>query len=101
MYTVNKIYKSGYPIDFSNSSTYVLSKYSICYDKRVREFNVSSQTGPLLRCAALPSAAYPSCLLTSGMSGVISLWDLRVSAWQRPQLKFSHSELKASVSACL
>ncbi|CAH8867243.1 unnamed protein product [Trichobilharzia szidati] len=76
--------------------------WDVQQDKRIREFDVSSQTGPLLRCAALPSTAYPACLLTSGMSGVISLWDLRVSSTlQRPQLKFSHSELKASIADLL
>ncbi|CAH8633175.1 unnamed protein product [Heterobilharzia americana] len=75
--------------------------WDINYGKKIREFNVSLQTGPLLRCASLPIEESSNSLLTSGISGIISLWDLRVPMSSRPQLKFSHTELKASMADLL
>ncbi|KAH8857109.1 Palmitoyltransferase ZDHHC [Schistosoma japonicum] len=74
--------------------------------KKLREFNVSSQTGQLLRCASLQikncsSSSPSSSLLVSGTSGIISLWDLRISTSALPQLRFSHTELKTSIADLL
>ncbi|CAI2733186.1 unnamed protein product [Schistosoma spindalis] len=75
--------------------------WDINQGKKIRDFNVSSQTGQLLRCASLPVENYSSFLLTGGISGIISLWDLRISASKVPQLKYSHTELKASIADLL
>ncbi|CAH8641420.1 unnamed protein product [Schistosoma rodhaini] len=75
--------------------------WDINQGKKIRHFNVSSQTGPLLRCASLPVDNDSSFLLTGGISGIISLWDLRISTSKVPQLKYSHTELKTSIADLL
>ncbi|CAH8555113.1 unnamed protein product [Schistosoma turkestanicum] len=80
--------------------------WDINQGKKIRNFNVSTQTGQLLRCAALPVENVPSSLLlTSGISGIISVWDLRMSSSSSsnhmPQLKYSHKELKTSTADLL
>ncbi|KAK4467806.1 hypothetical protein MN116_008731 [Schistosoma mekongi] len=83
--------------------------WEIDQGKKLREFNVSSQTGQLLRCASLQvencssysSSSLSSSLLVSGTSGIISLWDLRISTSALPQLRFYHTELRASIADVL
>ncbi|CAH8627300.1 unnamed protein product [Schistosoma bovis] len=79
----------------------LIEMWDIDQGKKIRDFNVSSQTGQLLRCASLPVENFSSFLLTGGISGIISLWDLRISASKVPQLKYSHTELKASIADLL
>ncbi|CAH8605944.1 unnamed protein product [Schistosoma intercalatum] len=79
----------------------LIEMWDINQGKKIREFNVFSQTGQLLRCASLPVENFSSFLLTGGISGIISLWDLRISASKVPQLKYSHTELKASIADLL